>query len=72
MILKIVCLGSVICIDSIKIRFKAIRHLQSLENLRFILPTLILRFILGRLDQNCSKSIIGFQNIKVLNYIGYK
>ena len=53
----------------IKIRFKAIRHLQSLENLRFLLPPLILRIYTGcRLDQNFSKSIIGFQKVKVLNY----
>ena len=52
MILKFVCLGSIICIVSIKTRFKAIHHLQSLENLRFLLPPLILRLYTGcRLDQ---------------------
>ena len=67
--LKIVCLGSIICIVSIKIHFKAIHDLQSLENLRFLLPPLILRPYAGcRLDQNFSKSIIGFQKVKVLNY----
>ena len=66
---KFVCLGSIMCIVSIKIRFKAIHHLQSLENLRFLLPPLILRLYTGcRLDQNLSKSIIGFQKVKVLNY----
>ena len=70
MILKFVCLGSIVCIVSIKMRFKAIHHLQSLENL---LPSLILRLITGcRLDQNFSKSIIGFQKVKMLNYLGYK
>ena len=50
-------------------RFKAIHHLQSIENLRFLLPSLILRLYTGsRLDQNFSKSIIGFQKVKVLNY----
>ena len=69
MILKFVCLGSIICIVSIKIRFKAIRHLQSLENLGFLLPPLILRLYTGcRLYQNFSKSNIGFQKVKVLNY----
>ena len=69
MILKFVCLGSIICIVSIKIRFKAINHLQSLENLRFLLPPLILRLYTGcRLDQNSSNSIIGFRKVKVLNY----
>ena len=69
MILKFFCLGSMICIVSIQIRFKAIHHLQSLENLRFLLPPLILRLYTGcRLNKNFSKSIIGFQKVKVLNY----
>ena len=69
MILKFVCLGSIICIVSIKICFKAIHHLQSLEKLALSTPTLILRLYTGfRLDQNFSKSIIGFQKGKVLNY----
>ena len=69
MILKFVCLGSKTGIVSIKIRFKAIHHLQSLENLRFLLPPLILRLYTGcRLDQNFSKSIIGYQKVKVLDY----
>ena len=69
MMLKFVYLGSTICIVRIKIRFKAIRHLQSLENLRFLLPPLILRLYTGcHLDQSFSKSIIGFQKVKVLNY----
>ena len=73
MILEFVCLGIIICIASIKIRFKAIHHLQSLENVRFLLPSLILRLYTGcRLDKNFSKSIIGFQKVKVLNYQGYK
>ena len=68
-ILKFVCLGSIMCIGSIKICFKVIHHLQSLENLRFLLPPLILRLYTGcRLDQNFSKSIIRFQKVKVLNY----
>ena len=50
-------------------RFKAIHHLQSIETLRFLLPPLILRLYTGsRLDQNFSKSIIGFQTVKILNY----
>ena len=62
-------MGSIIRIVSIKIRFKAICHLQSLENLRFLLPPLILRLYTGcRLDQNLSKPIIGFQKVKVINY----
>ena len=73
MILKFICFGSIIIKVSIKIRFKAIHHLQSLENLRFLLPPLILRLYTGcGLDQNFSKSVIGFQKVKVLNYKGYK
>ena len=69
MILKFVCLGSIICKVSIKIRFKAIRHLQRFENLCFLLPPLILSLYAGRrLDQNFRKSIIGFQKVKVSNY----
>ena len=69
MILKFVCLCSIICIVSIKIRFKAIYHLRSLENLPFLLPPLILRLYTGcRLDKNFSKSITGFQKVKVLNH----
>ena len=51
--LKFVCLGSIIFIVSIKILFKVIHHhLQNLENLRFLLPPLILRLYTGcRLDQ---------------------
>ena len=38
-------------------------------NLRFLLPPLILRhYTVCHLDQNFSKSIIGFQKVKVLNY----
>ena len=59
MILKSICLDSLIGIVSIKIRLKAIHHLQILENLRYLLPPLILRLCAGcRLDQNISKSII--------------
>ena len=73
MILKFVVLGSIICIVSIKIRFKASHHLQSLENLRFLLPPLILRLNTGcHLDQTFRKPIIGFKKVKVLNYLGYK
>ena len=43
MFLKLVCFGSKICIESIKIGFKAIIFLQSRENLRLLLPPLILR-----------------------------
>ena len=43
MFLKLVCFGSKICIKSIKIGFKAIHHLQNRENLRLLLPPLILR-----------------------------
>ena len=68
MILKFVFFGSIICIVSITIHFKAIRHLQSLENLRSLHPPLILRLYTAcRLDQ-FYKTIIGFQKVKVLNY----
>ena len=43
MFLKLDSFGSKICIESIKLGFKAIHHLQSRENLRFHLPPLILR-----------------------------
>ena len=66
---KFVCLSSIICIVSIKIHSKAIHHLQSLENLRFLLPPLILRLYTGcRLDQNFRKTIIGFQKVNLLGY----
>ena len=69
MIIKFVCLGSILCIVGIKIRFKAISHLHSLENLRFLLPPLILRLYTGcPFDQNFSNSIMGFQKVKALNY----
>ena len=35
--------SSKICIENINIGFKAIRHFQSCENLRLLLPPLILR-----------------------------
>ena len=54
MILKFVCSGSIICIVSIKIRFKANHHLQSLENLCFLLPPLILRLYFNVLASQCS------------------
>ena len=43
MFLKLDCFGSKICIENIKIGFQAIHHLQSRENLRLLLPPLILR-----------------------------
>ena len=69
MILKFVFLGSLICVVNIKIRFKAIHHFQSLENLRFLLPPFILRLYTGcRLDKIFSKFIIGFQKVKEQKY----
>ena len=51
-----------------KIRFKAIQHLQSSENLCYLHPPLILCLYTGcRLDETFSKSVAGFQNVKVLN-----
>ena len=62
-------LGSKICTESIKVGFKAIHHLQSRENLRLLLPPLILRLYTGcRLDDSLSKSFAGFQKVKVLKY----
>ena len=67
MLFKFDCLGSIIRIVIIKIRFKAIHHLQSIENLRFLLPSVILRlYTWCRLDESFSKSSIGFQKVKVL------
>ena len=43
MFLKLDPFGSKMCIESIKIGFKAIHYLQSREKLRFLLPSLILR-----------------------------
>ena len=58
---KIHLLFSIISIVSTKLRFKEIYHLQSLENLRFLLPPLILRLYTEcRLDQNFYKSIMKF------------
>ena len=69
MFFKLVCFGSKICIESIKIGFKAIHHLQSRENLRLLLPPLILRLKTGcRLDEIFSKSLAGLQKVKVLKY----
>ena len=51
--LKLVCSGSKIYIESIKIGFKAIHHLQNRLNLRHLLPPLILRLKTGcRLDES--------------------
>ena len=64
---KFICLGSIICKVSIKIRFKAIHHLQRLENLRFLLSPLILRLYTGcRLDQKFSKTISKSKSTKLL------
>ena len=69
MILKLVCLGSILCKVSIKIIFKRFIIYKVLKPLRFLFPTLILRLYAGcHLDQNFSISIIGFQKVKVLNY----
>ena len=55
-----------------KICFKAIHHLQSRENLCLLHPPLILRLYTGcRLDETFSKSVAGFQKVKVLKYYGY-
>ena len=55
--------------ESIKIGFKAIHHLQSRENLRLLLPPLVLRLYTGhRLHDSFSKSFAGFQKVKVLKY----
>ena len=43
MFLKLDSFCSKMCIENIKKGFKAIHHLQSRENLRFLLPPLILR-----------------------------
>ena len=61
--------GSKICIVSINICFEAIHHLQSRENLHFLL--LILRLYIGyRLDQTLStcKCMLVFKKLKVLKY----
>ena len=60
MFLKLDCFGSKICIESIKIGFQAIHHLQSRENLPLQLPP--------RLDERFSKSFAGFQKVNVLKY----
>ena len=67
MFLKLVCSGSKIYIENIKIGFKAIHHLQNRLNLRLLLAPLILRLWTGcRLDDSFSKSFAGFQKVKVL------
>ena len=69
MFLKLVCFGSKICIETIKIGLNVIHHLQSRENLRLLLPPPILRLWTGcRLDESFSKSFAGFQKVKVLKY----
>ena len=67
--LKLDSFGSWMYIESIKIGFKAIHHLQSRENLRFLLPPIILRLYTGcRLDNSFSKYFAGFQKVKVLTH----
>ena len=69
MFLKLNCFGSKICIENINIGFKAIHQLQSCENLRLLLPPLILRlYTWCRLDESFGKSFAGFQKVKVLKY----
>ena len=54
-------------VKCIKIRFKAIHHLQNSANLRFLLPSSILRLYNGcRLDQTLSQCIASFQKVRVL------
>ena len=68
-VLKFAWFGSKICIVSINICFKGIHHLQSRENLHFLL--LILRLYIGyRLDQTLStcKCMLVFKKLKVLKY----
>ena len=73
MFIKLVYFGSTIFIISIKICFKVIHHLQSRENLCLLHSPLILRLYTGcRLDEKFSKSVAGFQKVKVLKYNGYK
>ena len=73
MFLKLVYFGSKICMVSIKICFKAIQHLQSRENVCLLHPPLILRLYTGCcLEETFSKSVAGFQKVKVLKYYGYK
>ena len=68
MLLKLAWISSKICIVSIKVRFNAIHHFQSRENLLFLLPLLLLRLYTGcRLDQTLSKCIASLQKVKVLN-----
>ena len=63
------CFGRKIGIESNKIGFEAIHHLQSRENWRLLLPPLILRLLTGcRLDDSFSKSFAGFQKVKLLKY----
>ena len=60
--LKLVCFGSKICIESIKIGLKAIHRLQSRENLRLLLPFphfMSLDWV--PLDESFSKSVAGFK-----------
>ena len=69
MFLELVCFSSKICIKNIKIGFKEIHHLQSRENLRLLLPPLILRLKTRcRLDVTFSKSFAGFEKLKVLKF----
>ena len=65
MFLKLVWFGSKIYIVSMEMRLKAIYHLQSRENLRFLHPPLILwLYTVCRLDQTLSKCIDSFQKVK--------
>ena len=66
---KLLQINSKICIYIVsnKTRFKAKHHLQNSENVRFLLPTPILRLYTGcRLDQTLSKCIASFKKVKVL------
>ena len=64
MFLKLVCFGSKIYIESIRIGFKAIHHFKSRKNLAPSTPTPHFT----SLDESFSKSLAGFQKVKVLKY----
>ena len=70
-VFKLVWFDSNIRIVSFKIRFKVIHHLQSRDNLRFLLPPLIICLYSGfHLEQTLSICTACLQKVKVLKCLG--
>ena len=61
-VFKLVWFGKKMCVVTYKICFKAIHHLQSHENLQFLLPPFILRlYTRHRLDRTLVNALLVFK-----------